>query len=181
MQTRIPSRCRPRPRAVSGFAWASSRRAYTTYATPCSSSWRTWNVRSSSKSHSPIRSGSRNCVWGPLRPAAGRSPAAVQQSEKECLFSMVPPLGRDRALSNYHRPRKPICPQQSSKLLVCQGESQTNPTNWRFEGWQCQKVSGACRPATGAAIKDLSFSLCPTRRGSSIRAPPARDWWCEPT
>lgn len=114
---------------VGGRLWpkASSRRAYTAYATPCSSFSPTCSGRSSSKSYSRSRSGSRNCAWGPPPPAAGRQPAAVQRLEDESRFSMVPPLGHVGALSNYHRPRRGICPQQSNKLPVFGGPSRTNP------------------------------------------------------
>src|SRR5579872_3875612 len=97
-KTRIPCRSRvPREASLSlllppmvGIE-ASSRRAYTTCATPCSSSSRILNGRSSGKCHSPVHSGSRNCAWGPLPPAAERRPAAIRRSENESLFSMVPP------------------------------------------------------------------------------------------
>lgn len=105
---------------------ASSRRAYMSCATPCNSFSPISNGRSSSKCYSRSRSGSHSCVWGLPPPAAERRPAAVQQSEDESLFSMVPPWGHDGAHSNYHRSRRPICPQQSRKLLIFHGESPTN-------------------------------------------------------
>ncbi len=109
-------------------ALASSRRACRACATPCSSSWRTWNAHSSGKSHNPAHSGSHNCAWGPPPPAAKRQPAVIQRSEKECLFSMVPPWGHDAAVSNYHRSLSQICPQQSTKLLIFHAESPSKRT-----------------------------------------------------
>ena len=105
-----------------GNGLASSRRAYTTCARLCSSFSPPGCGRSSSTCRNPSRSGFRNCAWGPPRQPAARWPAATQRSEKEYLFSMVPPLGRDRALSNYHRSMRAICPHQSTILLIFLGE-----------------------------------------------------------
>lgn len=110
-------------------AAASSRRAYTAYASPCSFSAPLLYGRYSNKCYSRARNGSRNCAWGqPPPPAAERRPAATQRSVIEWLFSMVPPSGHERTLSNYHRSRRPICPRQSSKLPVFCGEP-TPPEN----------------------------------------------------
>ena len=149
-------------------ASTSSRRAYTVCATPCSSWLRIWNARSSGKSHSPIHNGCRNCAWGQPPPAEARCPAAVRRSEKECLFSMVPPLGRDGpslttiGLSGQFVHSNPINCRFSA------ARSRANNTNRPLGASYVKKSRMFYLPGMGAAAKDLSLLLLQAR-GSAIK------------